>query len=69
MKKTYFKPTAYVVKLQSQSTLLQASIQSCSTNLTGSDAIGYGGSSDNYNDTNGQGIRTKESGGIWDEEW
>ena len=67
MKKIFIKPTAFVVKLQSQSALLQASIQSFSTNLTDTDAIGYGGSSGN--DTSGQGIRTKESVNIWDEEW
>ena len=67
MKKTYIKPTAFVVKLQSQNALLQASIQSFSTNLTDSDAIGFGGSSSN--DNSGQGIRTKESVNIWDDEW
>ena len=67
MKKTYIKPTAFVVKLQSQNALLQASIHGFSTNLTDTDAIGFGGSSSN--DNSGQGIRTKESVNIWDDEW
>lgn len=67
MKRTYIVPEMTVVKLQSQNALLQASIQSFSSNLMGTDVISYGG--DSSNDTSGQGIRTKESVNIWDEEW
>ncbi len=53
-----------VVKLQHQTHLMDAStaaIQSLSTNL-GDDAIGFGGAGTGS-------ARTKESNGIWDEEW
>lgn len=61
MKQSYIQPTMMVVKLQHQG-LLMESIVSLSSNLTGDDAIIYGGGG------NGD-ARTKESGSIWDEEW
>lgn len=64
MKKTYLNPTMVVVKLQHQTHLMDestAAIQSLSTNL-GDDAIGFGGAGSGS-------ARTKESNGIWDEEW
>ena len=61
MKKNYSNPNMTVVRLQHQGLLMQ-SVQSFSSNLTDSDAIGYGGGSSGS-------ARTKESGNIWDDEW
>ena len=59
--KKYINPTMTVVKLQQQGLLMQ-SIQNVSSNLTGSDALGFGGGGSGS-------AKTKESGSIWDEEW
>ena len=50
-----------VVRLQHHSIICQ-SIRGMSSNLSGDDAIGYGGGGSGE-------VRTKESGSIWDEEW
>ena len=60
MKKIYQKPEMMVVKLQHQSFICQ------STRSISSDEVGYGGASSN---NTGNNVRTKESGGVWDEEW
>ena len=60
MKKTYQNPEMTVVKLQHQSIIC------LSINSINSDDVDYGGASTN---NAGGVIRTKESGGIWDDEW
>ena len=60
--KKYIQPTILVVRLQHQGLLMQQSIHGMSSNLSGDDAIGYGGGGSGE-------VRTKESGSIWDEEW
>ena len=44
MKKTYLQPAMMVVRLQQQSIICSSKVSRVSTNLTGDDAIGYGGS-------------------------
>ena len=61
MKKTYMVPGMAVVKLQHQS-IICSSIHGMSSNLSGDDAINYGGGGSGE-------VRTKESSGVWDEEW
>ena len=60
MKKTYFAPIMVVVRLQHQGIICQ-SVRSIT-----SDVVGYGGASTN---NTGGSVRTKESSGVWDEEW
>ena len=63
MKKTYMVPGMTMVKLQHQGLLMQQSVlHGMSSNLSGDDAINYGGGG------NGS-ARTKESSSIWDDEW
>ena len=61
MKRTYFAPSMVVVRLQHQSIICDS--------MHGADGnanLNYrGGSSNNE----GGSVRTKESSGIWDEEW
>jgi hypothetical protein len=61
-KQVYLQPTMTVVKLQHRTSLLQASLQSVDTNLTGTDAIiyGNGGSSD--------AARVKDYS-VWSDDW
>ena len=64
MKQSYIQPTMVAVKLQHSGIICTstAAIQNLSSNLTGDDAINYGGA--------GTGdARTKESSSVWDEEW
>ena len=61
--KKYIQPITTVVRIQHQGLLMQSTVTSASSGDTG---ISYGGASSN----NGGGeIRTKESSGVWDEEW
>ena len=64
MKKTYWQPTMMVVRLQQQSIICSSSskVSRVSTDLTGDDAIGYGGS--------GTGpARARQHSGIdWDDD-
>ena len=61
--KKYIQPTILVVRLQHQGLLMQQSgIRGMSSNLSDDDAIGYGGGGSGE-------VRTKESSGVWDEEW
>ena len=62
MKKTYQKPTTMVVELSSQGCLLQNSVTSVSSNLTGDDVINYGGGG------SGQ-ARVKTNTIDWDDDW
>lgn len=50
-----------VVKLQHQSFICQSQMRG----IAGGD-VDYGGASSN---NDGGNVRTKESGGVWDEEW
>lgn len=52
-----------VVRLQHQGLLMESTVTSASSGDTG---ISYGGASSN---NSGGEIRTKESSGVWDEEW
>ena len=61
MKKTYQNPEMTVMKLQHQSIICLSEIRGIN-----SDDVDYGGASTN---NAGGVIRTKESGGIWDDEW
>ncbi len=60
MKKNYVQPTTIVVKLESESQLLNNSVTSVSSNLNGDDAINYGGGSN-------QAARVKSNTVDWDE--
>lgn len=60
MKRNYIKPTMQVVELSSKTCLLQSSVTSVSSNLTGSDAIEYGGGSN-------QAARVKGNTVDWDD--
>jgi hypothetical protein len=61
MKKVYLQPTMTVVKVQQRTALLLTSANTVSTNMTGDDAIDYGGGS------NGP-ARARSYGGIdWDD--
>ena len=59
MKKNYVQPTTIVVKLESESQLLNNSVTSVSSNLTVDDAIEYGGGSS-------QAARVKGNTVDWD---
>jgi hypothetical protein len=59
MKREYMKPTMQVVELNSKTCLLQSSLTSVSSNLTGDDAIEYGGGST-------QAARVKSNTVDWD---
>ena len=62
MKKTYLQPTMMVVRLQQQSIICSSKVRSVSTNLTGDDAISFGGG--------GTGAaRVKSNTVDWDEDW
>ena len=64
MKKKYMKPTMMVVTLQQQRIICTSNdVSRVSSNLTGDDAIDYGGS--------GSGpARARQHSGIdWDDEW
>ena len=60
MKKNYVQPTTIVVKLESESQLLNNSVTSVSSNLTVDDAIEYGGGST-------QAARVKGNTVDWDD--
>ena len=60
MKKNYVQPTMQVVELNSKTCLLQSSLTSVSSNLTGDDAISYGGGST-------QAARVKSNTVDWDD--
>ena len=60
MKREYMKPTMQVVELNSKTCLLQSSLTSVSSNLTGDDAIEYGGGSN-------QAARVKSNTVDWDD--
>lgn len=60
---TYMKPTMMVVKIQHQTSILQASVTSISGGV-----LSLGGSDADYVEGGG-GVRTKESSSIWDDEW
>ena len=60
--KKYIQPIMMVVRLQHQG-LLMESVQNVGSSDVG---ISYGGASSN---NSGGEIRTKESSGVWDEEW
>ena len=60
--KKYIQPTTTVVRLQHQGLLMQQSVRGMSSNLSGDDALNYGGGGSGE-------VRTKESSGVWDEEW
>ena len=64
VKKSYIHPTMIVVKLQHQSIICE-SVRSVSSGDTG---ITLGGNDASYVEGGGE-IRTKESSGVWDEEW
>ena len=64
MKKTYLQPTMMVVMLQQQSIICTSSpVSRVSTNLTGDDAIGFGGGSST------QSARVKSNTVDWDDDW
>ena len=63
MKRTYVHPTMIVVKLQHQSIICQSV-----TGLRGNGGLGYGGDDASYVEGGGD-VRTRESSGVWDEEW
>ncbi|MBR4516739.1 MAG: hypothetical protein IKO60_05015 [Bacteroidaceae bacterium] len=68
MKKTYLTPSMVVVRLQHQSIICQSQMRGMRQGETG-----YGGGSSN-NTSNNAGYnsneaRTRESSGVWDEEW
>ena len=68
MKKTYLTPSMVVVRLLHQSIICQSTMTSMSQGETH-----YGGGSSN-NTSNNAGYnpneaRTRESSGVWDEEW
>ena len=62
MKKTYYQPSMTVVKLQHQGLLM---ITSGLRGISDGD-VGYGGAS--INNEGGE-VRTRESSGVWDDEW
>ena len=64
MKKTYLQPTMMVVRLQQQSIICSSKVRSVSTNLTGDDAISYGGAG-----TSTQSARVKSNTVDWDDDW
>ena len=61
MKRTYMTPSIVVVSLQHQSIICQSQMKGMSQGETG-----YGGASSN--NTSGE-VRTRESSGVWDNEW
>ena len=61
MKRTYMTPSMVMVSLQHQSIICQSTIRGMSKGDTG-----YGAASSN--NTSGE-VRTRESSGVWDEEW
>lgn len=63
MKKTYLQPTMMVVTLQQQSIICASPVSRVSSNLTGDDAIGYGGGSST------QSARVKSNTVDWDDDW
>ena len=64
MKKTYLQPTMMVVTLQQHSIICTSSpVSRVSTNLTGDDAIGFGGGSST------QSARVKSNTVDWDDDW
>ena len=63
MKKTYLQPAMMVVRLQQQSIICYSPVNRVSTNLTGDDAIGYGGGSST------QSARVKSNTVDWDDDW
>ena len=62
MKKTYTIPSTMVVKLQHQSIICESV-----HGTDGNAGLNYKGGSST--DSNGSYSRTKESSGVWDEEW
>ena len=63
MKKTYLQPTMMVVRLQQQSIICASKgVNRVSSNLTGDDAIGYGGGSTGP-------ARVKSNTVDWDDDW
>ena len=60
MKKTYIHPSMVTVKLQHHCIICTSGVRG----ISGGD-VDYGGESSNKTG----GVRTKESSGIWDEEW
>jgi len=62
MKRTYLTPSMVMVRLQHQSIICQSPQM---TSMSQGDT-GYGGASSN--NTSGE-ARTRESSGVWDEEW
>ena len=64
MKKTYLQPTMMVVRIQQQSIIcFSKGVNSVSTNLTGDDAISFGGGSST------QPARVKSNTVDWDDDW
>ena len=63
MKKIYLQPAMMVVRLQQQSIICSSPVSHVSTNLTGDDAIGYGGGSST------QSARVKSNTVDWDDDW
>ena len=63
MKKTYLQPTMMVVTLQQHSIICTSKVSRVSTNLTGDDAISFGGGSST------QSARVKSNTVDWDDDW
>ena len=63
MKKTYLQPAMMVVRLQQQSIICASPLSDVSTNLTGGDAISFGGG------TSTQSARVKSNTVDWDDDW
>ena len=64
MKRGYLKPAMRVVKIQHRVSILNGSVRSVNTNLTGGDAVNYGGA--------GHGSARVKQGGdynVWDDDW
>ena len=60
MKRTYFAPSMVVVRLQHHSIICSSGLRG----ISGGD-VGYGGASSGYDGE----VRTRESSGVWDDEW
>ena len=63
MKKTYLQPNMMVVTLQQHSIICTSKVSRVSTNLTGDDAISFGGGSST------QPARVKSNTVDWDDDW
>ena len=61
MKKNYIAPGITVVRLQHNTQMMHNN----SMHSVNSDDVGYGGASSN----NDGGVRARQAGNIWDDEW